>query len=376
MILVEHGPGGRPALFDRPLAVIRADTADAVPAALAALDRARTDGHWVAGMLSYELGYVLEPRLLPLLPTDRRQPLLHFGVYGGPQPLPPMPDDGSRISGMKASWGPENHAQAVRHILGLIDAGDIYQANLTFPFTARWSGTPLGLYAALLRRQPVPHGAVVALPDAPAIVSRSPELFFATDAAGRIETRPMKGTAPRDADPARDAALKHDLAHSAKDMAENLMIVDLLRNDISRVTEVGSVKVPQLYGIETYATVHQMVSRITGQLIPGTRLSDILRALFPCGSITGAPKIRAMEIIRAVEPAPRGVYCGSIGWMGPDQGNGFGPSSFNVAIRTLTLFDDGQTVFGVGGGIVHDSTPAGEYEEALWKARFTRPVHD
>ncbi len=147
------------------------------------------------------------------------------------------------------------------------------------------------------------------------------------------------------------------------------MIVDLLRNDISRVCRTGSVRVPDLYRVETYATVHQMVSRITGDLIPGTSFSDILRALFPCGSITGAPKIRAMQIIRDLEPAPRGVYCGAVGWIAPD-----GSASFNVAIRTLTLFPDGRARFGVGGGIVHDSTPEGEYEEALWKARFTRPT--
>ena len=369
MILVESGPGTLPALFDNPRAVIRADAPSEVPAALEALDLARSSGLWVAGMMSYELGYALEPRLAPLMPPLRDQPLLHFGAYDAPRPAPPMPDDASRIFAVTPSWDAAAYTPACARILDYIRAGDVYQANLTFPIHARWEGTPLGLHAALLRRQPVPHGAVVQLPDAPAVVSRSPELFFATDAAGRIETRPMKGTAPRDPDPVRDAALRDALGSSAKDRAENLMIVDLLRNDISRVCRTGSVRVPDLYRVETYATVHQMVSRITGDLIPGTSFSDILRALFPCGSITGAPKIRAMQIIRDLEPAPRGVYCGAVGWIAPD-----GSASFNVAIRTLTLFPDGRARFGVGGGIVHDSTPEGEYEEALWKARFTRPT--
>jgi para-aminobenzoate synthetase component 1 len=185
------------------------------------------------------------------------------------------------------------------------------------------------------------------------------------DGQGRIEARPMKGTAPRDPDPGRDAATREALAADVKNRAENLMIVDLLRNDIGRIAEVGSVRVPELFAVETYATVHQMVSRITGTLRPGVTLSRILRALFPCGSVTGAPKVRAMEIIRELEPWPRDVYCGAIGWAAPD-----GRAAFNVAIRTLLLLPDGTAVLNVGGGVVADSTAAAEYEEALWKARF------
>ena len=174
----------------------------------------------------------------------------------------------------------------------------------------------------------------------------------------------MKGTARRDPDPARDTALKAELAVSLKDRAENLMIVDLLRNDISRISEVGSVRAPELFRVETYATVHQMISRVVGQLRPGVGIADLFRALFPCGSITGAPKIRAMEVIRGLEPEPRGIYCGAIGWIAPDRS-----AQFNVAIRTLSRFDGG-VVMNVGGGVVYDSTAASEYEEALWKARF------
>ncbi|MCX7888730.1 MAG: aminodeoxychorismate synthase component I [Rhodobacteraceae bacterium] len=374
MILLEDGPGGRPALFDAPRGLIRADRPGEVAPALAALDAARAAGNWVAGFLAYEAGYALEPRLARLAPPAGAVPLLAFGLYPGPAPAEAAlaraavlaPSSG--LAPPRPRWGPAEHAAATRRVLDWIAAGDIYQANLTFPLDTAWTGSPAGLWAALRRRQPVGHGALVQLPGLPAIVSRSPELFFSTDAAGRIEARPMKGTAPRHRDPARDARLRDDLAHSVKDRAENLMIVDLLRNDISRIARPGSVAVPALFAVETYATVHQMVSRITAQLPPGTGLAALMAALFPCGSVTGAPKIRAMEVIRALEPWPRGVYCGAIGWMGPD-----GASSFNVAIRTLTLFADGRAEMNVGGGIVHDSTPAGEYQEALWKARFARP---
>ena len=252
--------------------------------------------------------------------------------------------------------------------MGYIAAGDCYQINLTFPLRTRLlQGSALGLYGALRARQAVGHGAFVDLGQGPVLVSRSPELFLRTSAAGRIEARPMKGTAPRDADPVRDAELAEALHGSAKDQAENLMIVDLLRNDISRVAKVGSVKVPELFAVEHYATVHQMVSRVVGQLVEAPNMVGVMAALFPCGSITGAPKIRAMQIIHEVEPFPRGVYCGAIGWMAPD-----GASSFNVAIRTLSVFEDGAIELNVGGGVVQDSTPDGEWEEALWKARYVQ----
>ena len=174
----------------------------------------------------------------------------------------------------------------------------------------------------------------------------------------------MKGTAPRDPDPARDAALKTALFESDKNRSENLMIVDLLRNDIARISQIGSVRVPELYSVESFATVHQMSSTVEAQLQGAPGMAGLMPALFPCGSVTGAPKIRAMEIIREVEPAPRGLYCGSLGWMAPD-----GRAAFNVTIRTISLFGT-RAVLNVGGGVVHDSTAAGEWEEALWKARF------
>ena len=372
MILVEHGPGGKAALFDGALDVVVAWTADQIGPALARLDAARGEGRYVAGYIGYEAGYALEPRLLPLMPqTDG--PLLALGIYRGPQ-------DGSGVlAAAKAEAAAVRfdppvpllsraaYGAAFRRVKDYIAAGDCYQINLTFPLQARLTaGSVLGLYGALKVRQSVGFGAVVDLGVGPVLISRSPELFLRLDAGGRIEARPMKGTAPRDADPGRDAELAEELRASAKNRAENLMIVDLLRNDIARIARVGSVKVPELFAVESYATLHQMVSRVVGQLAEPATLAGLMAALFPCGSITGAPKIRAMQIIREVEPSARGAYCGAIGWMGPD-----GAAGFNVAIRTLSVWRDGRVRLNVGGGIVQDSEEEGEWQEALWKARYT-----
>ena len=362
-IEVDHGPDGRPARFARPADVVAARALEEVPAALAALDRALGQGAWVAGYAAYELGYAFEPRLAALLPPSRRLPLLEFGVFEAPGPAAPAAPAGA-LGPFEPAWDFAAYARAFERVADYIRAGDIYQANLTLPLRGRWQGEPAALQAALAAGQPVGHGALVALPGA-TLVSRSPELFFALDGAGGIEARPMKGTAPRDPDPERDARLRAALAADPKNRAENLMIVDLLRNDIGRIAEIGSVRVPELFAVESYATVHQMVSQVTGRLRPGTPLSRVLAALFPCGSVTGAPKLRAMEIIRELEPWPREAYCGAIGWAAPD-----GRARFSVAIRTLVLYPDGEAVLNVGGGIVADSTPGAEYEEALWKARF------
>ena len=373
VILVEHGPAGRPALFAAPLRLIVAQTARQVPGALRALDLARAKGQWIAGYGAYELGYALEPRLHHLMPRRRPGPLLAFGVFDGPQDADAMlaqaADEGAgtRMQPPQPMITRKVYDGAMAQVLDWIGAGDCYQVNLTFPLrSVLEQGTALGLYGAMRRTGPVGHGAYVDLGVGPVIVSRSPELFFQIDAQGRISTRPMKGTAPRDADPLRDAAIAAALNASEKDRAENLMIVDLLRNDISRLARVGSVRVPALFAMETYSTVHQMTSTVEGQLASPATMAGLMAALFPCGSVTGAPKIRAMEIIRAVEVAPRGVYCGAIGWMAPD-----GRADFSVAIRTLSV--TGRSIMmNVGGGVVHGSTAAGEWEEALWKARFVK----
>ncbi|MCT8159002.1 aminodeoxychorismate synthase component I [Pseudoruegeria sp. SHC-113] len=361
----DQGPGGGPERFAAPARMIVAWEPEEVPAALQALGAASRAGLWLAGYASYELGYLLMPKLADRLPSDRDTPLLAFGAF----PATPQGALGAEPAGALAPlapvWSADRYGQAFTQVRNYIGAGDIYQANLTFPIQSQTEADPMALYQRLAARQPVRHGAYVDFGIGPKILSRSPELFFRTDASGRIETRPMKGTIARGETPEADAANRAWLAESEKNRAENLMIVDLLRNDISRIAEVGSVKVPDLFTIETYATVHQMTSRVVAQLLPGVGLADLLAALFPCGSITGAPKLRAMEIIRELEDAPRGIYCGAIGWWAPD-----GRSCFNVAIRTLSLFEGGAVRLNVGGGLVYDSRAESEYEEALWKARF------
>ena len=376
MILVEHGPNGQAALFAGALGVVVARQAGDLAQALADLDAARARGHWVAGWVAYEAGYAMEPRLAGLMPK-LAGPLLCFGIYDHPQDASPVLAQAAAEGRVGVSLDPAvpmisqaQYATAFDQVKAYIAAGDCYQINLTFPMQSHLrTGTALGLYGALRARQTVGYGAFVNLraegADVPVLISRSPELFVRTDASGRIESRPMKGTAPRDPDPVRDAELAEDLRGSEKGRAENLMIVDLLRNDIARIAKVGSVKVPALFAVESYATLHQMISRVVGDLVEPPSMTGLMGALFPCGSITGAPKIRAMEIIRQVEPMPRGAYCGAIGWMAPD-----GESCFSVAIRTLTLASDGSIVLNVGGGVVQDSTCNGEWEEAHWKARY------
>ncbi|RJE82924.1 aminodeoxychorismate synthase component I [Paracoccus onubensis] len=360
----DHGPLAGGTLFSSPQSVIRADTIAGIVPAFAAMEAARARGYWLAGYCSYELGYALNPRLEPLMPPRRDTPLIMMGVFDHPRAAPSLPPPAGRITDPQPLWTRERYDQALRQVHDYIEAGDTYQINLTFPMEARASGDPLALYAALAARQPVGEGAFVDL-GGPIILSRSPELFFAVDETGRIETRPMKGTIGRGDNAAQDHAAKEALLASEKDRAENLMIVDLLRNDISRVCLAGTVQVPRLFEIETYATLHQMTSTVTGQLAPRTGLIDIIAALFPCGSITGAPKIRAMEIIAELEQEPRGVYCGAIGWMDPG-----GPMRFSVAIRTPVLHDEGRLQLNVGGGITHDSRAQSEWEEALCKSAF------
>ncbi|MBK6467665.1 MAG: aminodeoxychorismate synthase component I [Rhodobacter sp.] len=373
MILLEHGPSGRPALFTAPRAVIAAWRPGEVAAALDRAEAARAAGGWIAGYVAYEAGYVLEPKLAPLMPRRRPGPLVLLGVFAGPEAAGPVLDRAAEeglattMTAPVPTAGRRAYGYAARRVFDYIAAGDCYQVNLTFPMTARLThGTPLGLYGAFRRTGAVGHGAYVDLGQGPVVVSRAPELFFRLDAGGRIVARPMKGTAPRDADPAKDAAIAAALQVSVKDRAENLMIVDLLRNDIARLARVGSVKVPALYAMEAYSTVHQMTSTVEGVLAAPPSLPALMRALFPCGSVTGAPKIRAMQIIREVERAPRGVYCGAVGWMSPA-----GLADFSVAIRTLSVTGQ-DIVMNVGGGLTHGSTVAGEWEEALWKARFVK----
>lgn len=371
MIVIEHGPGGRAVAFERPRALFVAQTADEVAARIAAAEEARAQGAWIAGYIAYEAGYALEPRLHARMPEGRRGPLVCLAAFDAPEAAGAVFDRaaeegrGLRLAPLEPCVTPEAYRAAFARVQAYIAAGDCYQINLTFPIASRLlGGTALGLYGALRAGQPVGYGGFVDLGEGPVIVSRSPELFFRVS-GGVIESRPMKGTAPRSDDPVEDAWLAAALQASEKDRAENLMIVDLLRNDIARMAEVGSVKVPELYAVESFATVHQMSSRVQGRLLPGAGLPGLMAALFPCGSVTGAPKIRAMEIIAEVEAEPRGVYCGAVGWAGPD-----GDQCWSVAIRTARVWPDGEVRLNVGGGVVYDSTAEGEWEEALWKARY------
>ncbi|MER9251273.1 aminodeoxychorismate synthase component I [Mesorhizobium sp. M0598] len=358
----------RQLVFDRPAEIIAAHgEADFLPA-LEAAQAAHDGGKWLAGYFSYEAGYLLEPKLVPLLPAGRRAPLFCLGVFDAPveETIAPgdLPASNGPIFDAKAAWSSDDYAKRFARLHDHIRKGDCYQGNLTFPVHAQWSGDPLVAFNALTERQPVKYGALVALGD-PIVLSRSPELFFEVDAEGMIETHPMKGTAPRGATKAEDDRLKAFLRNDEKNQAENRMIVDLLRNDISLISEVGTLDVPELFRIESYPTVHQMVSRVRAKLLPGLAIRQIFAALFPCGSITGAPKIRAMEILRELEGGPRDVYCGAIGWIAPG-----GRMRFSVAIRTISLFANGEAVYNVGGGVVFDSTAEEEYQECLLKARF------
>jgi para-aminobenzoate synthetase component 1 len=365
----------RQLVFERPREIIVANGAEEFLPALERAQAASDSGKWLAGYFSYEAGYLLEPKLAPLLPEGRRAPLICLGVFDAPadQVVPQGAGVASNgpIFDARAAWSAEDYAVRFARLHDHLRKGDCYQGNLTFPIRAQWSGDPLAAFDALTERQPVKYGALVSLGD-PIVLSRSPELFFEIDADGMIETHPMKGTAPRGATRAEDARLKAFLRNDEKNQAENRMIVDLLRNDISLISEVGTLDVPELFRIETYPTVHQMVSRVQAKLLPGIGIRRIFAALFPCGSITGAPKIRAMEILRELEDTPRDVYCGAIGWIAPT-----GRMRFSVAIRTVSLFADGEAVYNVGGGVVFDSTAEEEYRECLLKARFatgTAPV--
>ncbi len=351
--------GGRLA-FGAPLAVIRADRAAEVPAALAALEQARAQGRWLAGAFAYELGYALEPRLGPLMPPPADWPLILFGVYDAPSPQPNAPVGRAYAGPLQPEWDAGAYGSRFRSVKQAIVSGDIYQANLSFRAAFAFAGEPRALYEQLRQAAHAPHCAFLAFQDRQ-ILSLSPELFFEVD-QGVIRARPMKGTAARRG--GLDAAERAGLAASSKDRAENLMIVDLIRNDLGRVAQIGSVAVSNLFEVETYPSLHTMVSTVTAQLKPNIDIAGIVTALFPCGSITGTPKIRAMEILRGLESSSRGPYCGAIGYFAPD-----GSARFNVAIRTLAIAG-GRGSLGIGGGVVQDSVEADEYAECLLKARF------
>ncbi|MBO1112514.1 aminodeoxychorismate synthase component I [Bordetella petrii] len=369
---------GRALCLRDPLQRIEARRPGELPAALDAIEAARGAGHWIALLLDYELGEWLAPETTLPPPSgpaaaphpDAHAPRLAALVFGrmaaeAPWPAPPDDADAARILSVQPRMARADYLRQVGHIRALIEAGELYQVNYTQPLDVRVQGDPQLLYRRIAARHPVAHGAYIE-DGARTVLSFSPELFVRRD-GGRLTVRPMKGTAPRHPDPAEDERLGRELHASPKNRAENLMIVDLLRNDLGRLAEPGSVQVPALFSLERYPTVWTMTSTVTAYA-PAAGLAQVLQALFPCGSVTGAPKVAAMRRIRQLEIAPRGLYCGAIGWLAPG-----GDFSLNVAIRTLVLDKDSRGVYSVGGGIVHDSDPGQEWQECLWKARI---LHD
>ena len=353
--------GAPPArLYRGPQELVVARTIKEEPAALDAVQAAVRGGAHAAGFLAYEAGIALDPALA----SAARQadgPLLWFGLFDGFAEVDAatfLPDPaGARASPPQARIAHDDYLAAAARVREHLFAGDFYQANLTFGCDVRIAGDPMALYARLRRAGAAGWGGVVRH-DGGWLLSASPEQFF-TLRDGVIEARPMKGTAPPGAPP-------EALTGDPKNRAENLMIVDLLRNDLARVAEPGSVAVPELFTVETYPTLRQMVSRVTARLRPGLDAVDVLRTIFPCGSVTGAPKIAAMLRLAELEPEPRGFYTGSMGWIDPD-----GDASFNVLIRTLAIGrDETAARLGLGSGLVVDSDSGDEWAECLAKGAF------
>lgn len=362
--------------------VLVADRDQDVVDVLDKVQRATDGGRWAYGFVAYEAAAGLDPQLAVHRRRADGLPLVWFGIGDEPVPVPPV-GPGDAGGPYRARWTPawtrRGHADQVRRIRRHIAAGDTFQCNLTVRLGGRVEGDLGSLYRDLAVRQRGAHHAFLDLGHR-VIVSASPELFFECR-GDRLLVRPMKGTARRGRTPDDDRRQADALRASAKERAENIMIVDLMRNDVARVARTGSVRVPALLTVERYETVHQLTSDVTARLRPDVGLSDLFRALFPCGSITGAPKERSMQIIRAVEPDPRGVYCGAIGLVGPPGA----PvrARFSVGIRTVVVDPvTGDAVYGVGSGITWPSTASAEHAELIAKtavlptapATLTRPV--
>jgi para-aminobenzoate synthetase / 4-amino-4-deoxychorismate lyase len=368
-----------PLVFGEAERIITTHRIDEIQAALGEIAAANRAGKYAAGFLSYEAAAAFDPALKTKTPrADNDFPLLWFGIFDPASVSNTPPVAGLELYNI-ADWrpdtSPEQYTESIKKIRAGILEGDIYQANYTLRLNTQFSGCAHAWYEDLRRDS---HGRFNAFVDIGShrILSMSPELFFSWD-GHTLRTRPMKGTAKRHQPPATESAdwqhwhdadekLATSLLESTKNRAENLMIVDLLRNDVSRVAKSGTVTVPHLFTLETYPTLYQMTSTITAETREGVAIADIFSALFPCGSITGAPKIKSSEVIAELETTPRGVYCGAMGYISPD-----GTSVFNVAIRTIVInAATGAAECGVGGGIVWDSEARDEYAEALAKAAF------
>jgi para-aminobenzoate synthetase/4-amino-4-deoxychorismate lyase len=357
----DFGAGGR-ARFTRPVEIINAHTLEEVRPALAEVERAAASGMYAAGFVAYEAAPAFD-RALKAGPGVPGLPLVWFGVFDGESGREACVAGEFNVSGWEPSVGRDAYERSVEAVREAIARGDTYQVNYTLRLRARFEGDDFAFYERLRAAQRTRFGAYVNAGRF-RVLSASPELFFRRRGR-RVETRPMKGTAPRGRFGEEDETIAAGLAASEKNRAENLMIVDLLRNDLGRVAETGTVRVEELFKVERYPTVFQMTSTVACELRKGVGLSDVFAALFPCGSVTGAPKVSTSRIIAALEDGPRGVYCGAVGFVAPG-----GDAAFNVAIRTVVIDSEtGGAVYGVGGGVTWDSTPGGEYEEALDKTK-------
>lgn len=368
----------RALLFEAPRRVLSCREPRQVREALAAAEAETKQGRYVAGFLGYEAGYGLVPKLANVTSAPSTEHVLWLGVFDRMQEL-----RGADVAAfIAAQGGGEAHVSALRfdrdpseyradfeRIQAHLHAGDSYQVCQSMRARFEVQGTPAALFAKLRAQQVTPYSALIQTGDY-AIVSVSPELFF-RKRGERIELKPMKGTAAPGASATEDAQIAARMRADPKTRAENVMIVDLLRNDIGQLARPGSVRVPELFGVERFDSVLQMTSTIEAEVEPQLGLARLFEALFPSGSVTGAPKLRTMQIICELEPSPRGIFCGSIGYVSPE-----GDACFNVAIRTVCLDAQGQGVLGIGSGVVVDSTSDAERAECLLKARFLGAAAD
>ncbi|WP_417688144.1 aminodeoxychorismate synthase component I [Roseibium sp.] len=362
----------RARLFEAPRRIIECRHIDGVRECLEKAEAEQCGGSFVAGFLAYELGFAFEPKLTKLWQHDGEL-LAWFGVYDRPRELPLdearellAGTAGSHPAGLSSAdfeWQSERYDDAFRQVQRHLAAGDIYQVNLTMRAHYTHHGAAESNFLQLLEQQPVAYAAFLKL-ERQSILSLSPELFLQRT-GDSLRTKPMKGTAPRGRTPDEDRMIAAALAKDPKQLAENTMIVDLMRNDLSRIARTGSVEVSGLCEVERYKSLHQMVSTVEADLLPHVGFAGIIESLFPCGSITGAPKLSAMTIAHRLESSPRGVYTGSIGVLEPS-----GDFCFNVAIRTLVLRDDGTGIVGAGSGVVYDSAASPEYDECRLKLNF------
>ncbi|VAV99127.1 Para-aminobenzoate synthase, aminase component / Aminodeoxychorismate lyase [hydrothermal vent metagenome] len=366
-------------LFQNPAHMVVARKSGEIAAAFDQVRDYLAAGYYVAGWISYETGLFMEGRLAMLGQETNQVPFLSFGIYDKRQKMTSEESEdhwaeksaaGYAIENMRLNITRADYAAAFDKIQDYLTAGDVYQVNFTLKALFDFSGNAEACFAALRKAQRVEYGAVIQSDDL-SVLSLSPELFFRKDGQNII-TRPMKGTCGRGRTLAEDGGKADFMQQDDKSRAENLMIVDLLRNDLAKISEPASVKLKSLYDVEKYSTLFQMTSTIEAKVPGGADMVDLIKALFPCGSVTGAPKIRAMEIISELEQSPRGIYTGAIGYMGPD-----GECCFSVPIRTLTLDKDGRGEMGIGSAIVADSDVQSEYDECLLKADFAvRPFRD